>query len=44
MEGIKVSKKNRLADGLIERASSILDKTASKTVYKEEVDSLWKRK
>ena len=36
MMDVKVSKeKNTLADGLIERTSSMLDKIESKTVHKE---------
>ena len=32
---LKYSKTNALADGLIERASSMLDEIASKTVHKD---------
>ena len=44
MKGIKVSKKDTLANGLIEITSSILDKTTLKTVHKEVDDPLWKKK
>ena len=33
---LKSPKRNTLADGLIERTSSILDETESKTVHKDE--------
>ena len=32
----KISKDKKLADGLIERTSSMLDETESKTVHKDE--------
>ena len=36
MTNVKVSKEEELADGLIDRTSSILDITTSKFVHKEE--------
>ena len=36
MMDVKVSKDKTLADGLIERTSSMLDKIESKTVHKDE--------
>ena len=40
---VEVSKDKQIADGLIERTSSMLDEIASTTVHKEEGDQ-WKEK
>ena len=40
MMNVKVSKTNTLADGLIDRASSMLDEIASKAVLREG-DGAW---
>ena len=46
MMDVKVStdKIKLLADGLMERTSSMLDKIESKTVHKDEKGDLWRKK
>ena len=44
MMNVKVSKDNKLADGLIERASSMLGEIATKTENKDEKGDRYKEK
>ena len=44
MLNVKVSKDNKLADGLIERASPMLDEIATKTENKDEKGDRYKEK